>query len=286
MNHYLLILLVIILGTIMWPINKLSLGKRGRSEYLGMVISFIAALMSFVVAVISKGNFWNLNAFILGSLTGITYAIGPCVLLFKCLKIGPMGLSVTFNNLGLLWPVVIGMIFFPTVSGVSIPKVIGVIVIVFSMLLLSKYNTNVPAETLNRRWVKLIILAWVFTGISLVTQLLFSIYCGDNLMVYAFYTYFIAFLILLVYNAFLHSLFPLKEEIIGGTLNGVVYLTYFCLVNYILAYVSPTIVFIASTLLPFVLVLIIGSMCFKEKLNKLSKIGIALAIFGFLFIQM
>ena len=285
MKYYLLII-IIILGTVVWPINKMSLANNARSEYLGMVISFVASITAFVLAVISKGNFMDLNIFMLGCLTGIAYSIGPCVLLFKCIKIGPMGLSVTFSNLSLLWPVVIGMIFFPAISSISILKVTGVITIVIAMLLLSKNDNKVSDGKINKRWLKLIILAWGFAGISLVAQLLFSIYSKNNLMVYAFYTYFIAFVILFAYNAFLHNLVPFKVEIIGGALNGFIYLTFFCLTTYVLVYVSPTIVFISSTLLPLVLVLIIGSVCFKEKLNKFSKIGIYLAILGFIFIQM
>lgn len=285
MKYYLIILLIIALATIVWPINKICLSNKGRSEYLSMVIAFVAGIAALVFAVLSKGYFMDLNAFALGSLTGITYAISSCVLL-KCVKIGPMGLSVTFNNLGLLWPVVTGIVFFPAISGVSIIKITGVVIIVIAMLLLSKEDTETFDGKINKIWFKLIVLAWAFTGISGIAQLLFSIYGANNLMVYAFYTYVIAFISLLLYNAFYHSLRPLKEEIVGGTLNGLVYFACFSLTNYILVYLSPTIVFFASTLLPLILVLIIGCVGFKETLNKFVKIGITLALFGFIFIQL
>ena len=93
-------------------VYKRQTQRGARPETLGMVTCFCGMVLS-VGYLLADGSSWgNGKILLLGFFGGIAYAVGFFVLITSCLKIGPIGLTTAMNNMGMIGPLIIGMLLF------------------------------------------------------------------------------------------------------------------------------------------------------------------------------
>lgn len=99
---------------------------------------FDSALASAAVIIISGETIHSWLALLLGAVIGVAYAVGFCMIIFYCLKIGPAG-----------------------------PTVTGILLTILSLILIA--GNKVPSENaaVSAKWFRWAILGRLFSGISM-----------------------------------------------------------------------------------------------------------------------
>ncbi|NJD02665.1 MAG: hypothetical protein FIA99_08735 [Ruminiclostridium sp.] len=281
MLNIVVVLICVTTGTMIWIVNRWAVQRGARAEYLGVCISLVAALLSFAAGLVTGQDFFQPWANIPGLVMGITYSIGFCMINFYCLKIGPAAPTVMINNLGLLWPVVIGLIWFPNGKNISFILLFGIFIIILSMVLMSRSGiSKESAVSITPKWARFAFLGWIFSGIGMVSSLVSSQMAPGNVFAYMVTGYLLSFLIMFVINLYKGITLPSKFEIIAG-LNGGVYMVYAIPLNYfLLGRIPPAILYPILVSTPIILMMLTGHFLLNEKLSKTGWLAVLLAVVG------
>ena len=103
-----LIGIAVVCATLIWPINRWVMHNSGRSEAYGFWLSLSAAFVSGCAALILAQSLRQPIVWATGAMMGFAFASGYCLVVMYCLRIGPVGPTVAINNMGLVWPIVLG----------------------------------------------------------------------------------------------------------------------------------------------------------------------------------
>ena len=103
----------VLFSILIWPINKWSIKNGAQTITLGISHTFAGFILSLLLVLFDSANPLNMQAFFYGCLMGVGYAFGFNVIIAYCLKIGPAAPTVTLNNLGILGPIILHLLFFP-----------------------------------------------------------------------------------------------------------------------------------------------------------------------------
>jgi len=101
-SGWLLLILAVIGSTILWPVGRWGLQGDGRATVMGFWISLTMGTVSLIGWLTRGGLHVPRGVCMAAALLGIAYAIGFCMLIMQCLKIGPAGPTVTINNLAMV----------------------------------------------------------------------------------------------------------------------------------------------------------------------------------------
>ncbi|NJD03436.1 MAG: hypothetical protein FIA99_12775 [Ruminiclostridium sp.] len=278
MDYFLLVCLILINASI-WPVNRWVLRNGGRSVPLGLCISFSGVLTSLILAAVLKYKIFSPVASGLGVVTGIALSVGFCVVILRCLKIGPAGPTTVMNNLGALWPIIIEMVFF---SDRKMPLLFyfGLLITFLSMILLS-VNKD-PDSEISREWVILIIIGWLFSGASMSSQFLSTRYAPGDFFAFTISCYFVATMILLVIQLVNRNALPKKKEIIAGAYTGTISSISIPITYYLLNKISASVIYPVTIVAPAVLILLISFLFLKEKLGMKGWTASLMGITGIL----
>ena len=107
----LLISIAVISATLIWPVNRWIMHNGGRAEVYGFWFSVTAAFVSGFVAITMGQSLCQPIVWGIGAVIGFAFCTGYCLVIMYCLKIGPFGPTVAINNMGLVWPVVLGALW-------------------------------------------------------------------------------------------------------------------------------------------------------------------------------
>lgn len=281
MNIFLLIILVL-LSTSIWPINKIILKHGSVPERLGMCISFFSAIFALIAVFIFHEKLYTPATFIFGAVMAIGYAIGFCIFILKSMEIGPSGPTVLFNNLGLLFPTVLGIIFFPEKNVFNYLLPIGLIMVIISMILTIKKDPNMP---ISRKWALFVTLGWLGSGFSMGSQLFASHYEPKGSMSFCFWAYSISFALLLILNIIKRTKLPTKAEILGGIFNGIAQILILFIIFSLLTKLPAALIYPVGIATPIFIMLIIGGLFLKEKLDKEKIIACIIGIIGIIVLS-
>jgi EamA-like transporter family. len=284
---YFLLFVVIFLSIVIWPVSRWAMKKNAQMENMGMIISFTVVIFSLGMLFIEKKPFFEPTAAITGSLMGVSYAVGFCIVIFYCLKIGPSGPAVTMNNLGCVWPVLISIIFYSQGKMPKLAVIVGIAAI-FTCLILMIFNKSNVEENKksSSKWVKLLFIGWFFSGISFSCQFFASQYSPDYSLTFIIFGYGVSFVILFSIYLFKHAGKPRREEVIAGVVSGIVNVLMFQFMFYILRYIPAYIYYPLTQTVAILFMLLVGNFLLGEKMNKFGWTASLLGVAGIILLNM
>jgi drug/metabolite transporter (DMT)-like permease len=266
----------------MWPLNRWAVRRGARRDAIGVCIGVVALAIMVLAALLSGKPLLVKPALLFGAIGGAAYAVGFVLIIFYCLKIGPVGPTVTVNNLGLLWPVIIGMIWFSK-DAPSWLVVAGVILTVAALILIGWSCSKDGA--LSRKWVVWVFIGWCFSGVSMSCQLLSSKTAPDGMFAYVAAGFGLSAILLAV---------PLlkrggalrRAEVIAGAGTGIIVGFVLPATLWLLTRMPASVIFPVTVASPAVLMLLTSHFVFKEKLSALGWTGCFLGVAGIVLLNL
>lgn len=92
--------LATICATALWPVNRWIMRSGGRSEVYGFWVSLCGGSVALIAALLARERFDQPAIWTIGAITGIAFAVGFCLIITYCLRIGPTGPTAAMNNMG------------------------------------------------------------------------------------------------------------------------------------------------------------------------------------------
>ena len=282
-----LLALLVLNSTALWPLNRWAMMRQARTEYIGIVLTAVLGIGAAAVSVLMGKPLIAPPAFLFGSLAGIAYAVGFILIIFYCLKIGPSGPTVTINNMGLLWPVLLDLGLFRGTKTIVPLTWIGLAAAVVALVLMGWGHAGgegiAPA---TKRWAMWAIIGWVFSGISMGSQFLSSHYAPQAPFAFVVVMSVVALAILTVVALIKHSGRFRREEVIAGGLTGLMMIFGIPVTLILLTRMSAAIVFPVTVAGPAVLMLLIGHFLLKERLSPAGWMASLLGVAGIVLLSL
>lgn len=279
----LLISITVIGATLIWPVNRWIMHNGGRAVAYGFWSSVVAAFVSGYIALMLGQSLRQPLVWAIGAVIGFAFTAGYCLVIMYCLRIGPVGPTVAMNNMGLVWPVVLGAFWLkPHPLGRCV--IVGIALVGLSLFSfgLSKQSSTSLFQTsgISTRWVFWALLGWVLAGISMTAQLLGSIYASNSpfAVVFAFTTTSTLILTPLVIR--LRNNWFKRKEMLAGMANGIILAVIGATTLSALNYVGPEVVFPFTVAAPVILVLILGQSLYHEHLDRPAWLACFLGVAG------
>jgi hypothetical protein len=277
--NVILLLVPVILSTAIWPINRQVMQNGGRGDAYGFWISSAAAVSGGLLAAIFHQTLAVGSLWIVGGIVGLAFSLGFCIIVNYCLKIGPTGPTVAANNMGLIGPVVVGLLW-PVRQPLSAPVAVGIVLVVLAIVGFSFSASGEKSKTVTARWAVLAVLGWVFSSMSMTGQ-----YMGGVLnpklplaQVTAFSV--VATVILLPFMIRRGKTWFKKVELLGGILNGVIQAVSLFMTLQALQRMPARVVFPITVLTPLILVLMLSGLVYRERLSRLVWIACGVGVVG------
>ena len=279
MMNFILLLVPVILSTAIWPINRKVMQEGGRGDVYGFWISLVAAITGGLLATIFHQSLAVKSLWMVGGVVGLAFSLGFCIIVNYCLKIGPTGPTVAANNMGLIGPVVVGLLW--PVSQNLTPQVgIGIVLVILAIIGFSFSASGEKNKSVTARWAVLAVLGWVFSSLSMTGQ-----YVGGVLnpklplaQVTAFST--VSTVLLLPFVIRRGKSWFKKVELWGGVLNGLCQALALFMTLTALQHMPSRVVFPITVLTPLILVLLLSGLVYKERLSRLVWIACGVGVVG------
>jgi len=265
---YLLLCVDVSLMVLIWPINRWVMKNGGRTRSIGLAITLTGTILSFCGVIFSGQPFFTGATGLYGFITAAAYDFGFIMIIFYCLKIGPSGATATLNNLGFLFPVLLGIFVFTKGKSVSAAAVAGIACVILSLVLMAFNKTKGEDKAANSKWFKWIVLGWLLSGISMGSQFTATQLSPDTPYTYAFNCNLSAFLILLIVSFAMRDMKPRKVDMVAGAVTGAVNILSTVILFYIIKYIPAFVIYPVIMATPIIIMLIIGHYVYKEKMNR------------------
>ncbi|MDO8685728.1 MAG: EamA family transporter [Clostridiales bacterium] len=266
-------------------INRNAVNNNARVQTLGVWITGSSMIFSLIFALITNDLVISKYATIFGMLTGISYAFGYLIIMFYCLKIGPSGPTVTINNLGLLWVVILGIVLDWNIKKPSIIVILGISDTISSLALISKNGNRNDKKNINTKWIKLIFLCFIFSGISNAASFLATRFDQKNSIAFTIAMQGTSFIILIIISCVKKTLRPNIIEIRSGILTGAITFINIPLIFYITTLIPGYLVFPIVSAGPIVLVLLFANFVYKERLNIFGWLSCVIGVAGIILMN-
>ena len=285
----LLLAMTVILATLLWPVNRWVMKRGAAPEGYGLWTSIMAAVISAAFA-LAFGQPLNQPAvWAVGAMIGFAFAVGYCLIIMHCLKIGPTGPTAAVNNMGLVWPVVVGLVW-PQLQQLSAGVVVGLALVVIALVLFgigSSAGSGDPAVArISRHWVAWVFLGWLLSGMSMTGQYIGSVVAADSPLAltaafYAVATLILAPLVLRRGRAWIN-----RVELTGGLVNGVLSAAALVTTLSALRYARVEIVYPVTVATPILLVLVLSSLVYRERLSRTAWAACAAGVAGLVVLSL
>jgi drug/metabolite transporter (DMT)-like permease len=280
------IIVSIIGATLLWPINRWVVRNGGRAEVYGFWISLSGAVISgafcFGLGQLPRQP----GMWVVGAGGGLAFAIGYCMIIMYCLRIGPVGPTTAMNNMGLVWPVAVG-IFWLKLHSLNLWGYSGLGLVVAALICFGltsgKKGEGSRSQPVTMQWVMWASIGWIFSGISMTCQMLNGVYFSKLPFAFVFAFNFCAAIILAPLA--LRKRSTLKE-IVPGMIYGTiaVFLLVATLVS--LRYFGPEIIYPFTVAIPIILVLLLERFVYKEHLARSALVACGLSISGLVLLTL
>ena len=272
---------IAVLGAVAtWPVHRWVMHHGGRPTVYGFWLCIGMTISSGSVALATKQNLANSVVWATGCVVGICFSVGFCLVIMYCLRIGPAGPTVAMNNMGMVWPVVLGALWLRP-HPINAWLQCGVIMVIVSLICFgfSRPGSSDSGQTteMSARWVFWAFIGWVFAGISMTAQLIGGIHASDSLIAIVFVWSVTGVLVLLPLVIGHGRTWLERKEVIAGMTAGVLNTMTGVGVLKALRYVDAEVVFPFVLAIPIVLMLLAGQFIYRERLNRL---GWSACVFG------
>jgi drug/metabolite transporter (DMT)-like permease len=294
-TNALLVGLSVAASTLMWPVNRWVLsaprpsGDRktagGVPEVYGFWIGTSGAAVAAVLSLLTGQRLDIGVVWILGAVVGLAFAVGYCIALMRCLATGPLGPSAVVNNMGLLWPVVLGAVWIQphrlgVLSWLGLGLVVaGLVAFGFSRPT-PREGVTAPARGASLRWGMWALLTWVAAGVSMSTQLAASVRAPEAPlpMACAYLASAAVFLLPIVLVGRRRLASP--REMAAGAANGTLQVIAVSSMLVALRTLGAEVVYPFAVGLPVVLTLLLGTVVYRERVDRAGWIASALGVVG------
>jgi drug/metabolite transporter (DMT)-like permease len=282
-------------STLMWPVNRWVLAaprtpsarlgdRRGGPEVYGFWIGVFGASVA-AVASVAAGQRLDLGlVWLWGSLVGVCFGFGYCIALMRCIATGPLGPSAVVNNMGLLWPVLLGAMWIaPHALGAASWAGLGLVVGGLVMFGFSRSGGATRAASL--RWALWALATWVAAGVSMSAQLVASVRAPEAPFPLACAYLATAAVFLLPFVVVGRRPLFARREMLAGAANGSLQVLSVSCMLVALRTLKPEVVYPFSVGLPVVLALLLGAVVYRERIDPLGWIGSAFGVIGLTLIS-
>ncbi|NQT91746.1 MAG: hypothetical protein HQ559_03220, partial [Lentisphaerae bacterium] len=212
-----------------WIINRWAARMGARTEAYRFWLLLFSVLFSGVAACFFGQSLRSPVLWTCGGIVGISYAACLGVMMYG-LRNGPSGPVVTSNNMGVLWPVMISVLWLnprqPTAT-----LYIGIISVCAALVILSfssgkKDEPREGAVTSNRlstgRWAMTLLLLWVLAGISMGTQSVAATKVPGTALAFAFALNLVAVVVVMPFFLLKRPIQVRRCELVPGILQGAI----------------------------------------------------------------
>lgn len=282
-----LLMIPVILSTLIWPINRKVMMDGGRTDAYGFWISLSGAATSGVLALAFKQSYRDPVIWLIGLVIGFAFSVGFCLIINYCLKIGPTGPTVALNNMGLVGPVIAGLIW-PFSRPFTLPVGFGLFLVILAMVGFSARTASSTsgAQAVTLRWLVLVLLGWLLAVVSMTGQYVGSVLLpGQPLaMVSVFFLW--STVILMPFVMRRGKTWFQKNEMTGGFANGAIQAVSIYVTLLALRRMGTQIVFPVTVLVPMMLVLVLSGFVYKEHLERLTWIACLVGLAGLALLSM
>ncbi len=214
------ITLVTLAITALWLINGWAMRRGSRSEAVGVCLCGVALLVAGVLGLAHRQVLYQPTTSTLGAITGLAHAVGFCIIIFHCLKIGPTGPTALLNNLGLIGPVVVGLIWFRDGARVTPVVWTGLGLTLATLVVLGLPGGQ---DRVSRRWFLLALTGWALASVANTGQLLAGRWSPGHHAAFVVAMYAVAFAVMLAWVLLHRTGWPRCAEWWAGTASGALF---------------------------------------------------------------
>ncbi|MCG2658918.1 MAG: hypothetical protein L6437_01555 [Kiritimatiellae bacterium] len=270
-----------------WIVNRWAARSGARTEIYIFYLLLVSALLSGLLALLLGQSLIRPFLWEFGGVTGLAYVASLGLLMYG-LKIGPTGPTVAVNNMGLLWPVVISIVWLkPRVP--SFQLCAGMMAVCAAVILLSLIPGNAPASqgadhangrVTSRRWSLTMLFLWVAAGVSMGAQAVGSTHLADAPLAMCFSFNIVALLIVAPFFFRQRSIQIRRCEVLPGLVQGLVQVITAAAIFMAIPHIGAEVVFPFVVASPIILMLLIGRFVHGEHITYSAWIGCLLGAAG------
>ena len=277
--NVLLLLVPVITSTAIWPLNRYVMQNGGRGDVYGFWISSFAAIVAGTLSAYFHQSLAVPSLWVLGLVIGFAFSFGFCIVINYCLKIGPTGPTVAANNMGLIGPVVVGLLW-PIRHAITIPIGAGILLVAGAILGFSFSSLGTERKLITTRWALLASLGWFLAALSMTGQYVGSVIFPTIPLAQITVVNILASLILLIFLIRRGASWFKKIEFLGGIINGFIQAIGGFTMLVALQRMPSSLVFPVVVLTPLILVLILSGVVYKERLTRLVWLACGAGVIG------
>lgn len=285
---WLLLAIVVIAATAIWPLGRWTLGTNGDSAATGFWVSLTVAGISAVISAFTEEAHAVPAVWLAGLAMGSAYALGFWICTMRALQIGPAGPTVTINNMAMVCGVLYSVLVLATgrLNGWMVTGLAGTCM---ALLLLGWNQTpeNGTPRVTGSRWARLIAAGGMLSCVSFVAQThVGTLYPGHKYL-FGASAFGSAAIILLPWMMCQPSRFFLRRERTGGLLLGLINAVILPLSLLTIHLLGAEVALPVTVATPILLMLILGKVFYREHLRPatwiaclLGAVSVALLAYG------
>lgn len=280
MSGWLCLVLGVIAGVSIWPINKWGLKQNGVESVLGLWNTLGMSIMAFIILYVNNIDFLVPGLILAGCVMSIAYSIGFLIIIMHCLKIGPSGLTITINNSAMVFGIIYSYVYIKSeVPGILVFIGIAGVLAAIAFMGISK-EADINKQFNYSRWYKLVIIGGLFSAVSFMTQshVAYNYYGALNTIIFSFWAQSLSSIILLIVSLVRKNSIFRKREMIAGCSNAFFNLGSGVVCFLAIGIYGSAIVFPVIVCVPIIVMLFIGHFVYGEKLQKTSYVGSIVAV--------
>jgi len=276
-----------------WIVNRWAERVGARTEAYRVSLLFFSTLFSGLLAYIFGQSVRSPALWIYGSIVGLDFSATLGLMMYG-LKNGPSGPVVASNNMGLLWPVVIGVVWL-TPEQPSAVLWIGVVLVCAALVILSlssRSKDEQRGEPVDRghlsakRWAGTLLLLWVLAGVSMGTQSIAATKSPGTALAFSFIFNLVALIVAIPFFLLRRPLQIRRCELVPGIVQGVLQVTTMVCVFLAIPRIGAEKVFPFIIASPIILMLPVGYFVFHERITRRALIGCLLGTGGLILLAL
>lgn len=273
MITWLVLFLIVAAATALWPIGRWALAGHGKPAAMGFWASVTAAALTWgwVIAAggpIRVGPVWAAGVFF-----GIAYSVGFILFIMRALQIGPVGPTVTVNNMAMVCGVVCEIVWLrPHVPGAATIAGITGVCAALVMIGVSRDN-NSGAHAASARWLTYVLVGGALAGVSFITQTYVGTMQATHGRLFAAAGFLVSALVLAPAALRQGVRIRGRREPIGGLLIGACNGVVLPLTVAAIQRIGSHVVLPVTVVSPMLLMLVIGRVIYGERLPRTAWIA-------------
>lgn len=269
--NIILLIVPVILSTLIWPINRWVMFKGSRNDAYGFWISLSGSLTAGILGLSLGQTFNGAALWWVGLVIAFAFAVGFCLIINYCLKIGPTGPTVAANNMGLVGPVIVGLLW-PAARAFTLPIVVGLILVALALVGFGIGSTLSSANqrTITSRWAVLVFFGWLLAALSMTGQYVGSVLVPRQPLTLVAVFFAFSTLLLLPFLIRYRRTWFNRNEFLGGIIQGPCQAVSIYVSLLALQRMGAQIVFPVTVLGPVMGVLTLSAFVYKERLHPIT----------------